>query len=141
MLLDLADPHGAATVRSTGEGRGLDLLCMGEEDLDREDPCMQEFVGMYGEFGMVGVAAALLCYLTVSLSKKADRQQKALDQVQLDLDRQTNAVRNAESIVIKLIDRWDESDSTRDRRHEDVVATITELKADLNYVRGRINGK
>ena len=110
------------------------------EDTDREDR-MQEFLGLYGEVGMVGVAAALLCYLTVSLSKKADRQEAALEHVQLDLERQTMASRNVESIVIKLIDRWDDSDASRDRRHEDLVATITDLRGDLNYVRGRINGK
>lgn len=89
---------------------------------------------------MVGVAAALLVFLVISLSRKADRQQQALERVQLDLDRQTTAVRNAEGMVIKLIDRWDESDATRDRRHEDLVATVTDLRGDIGYLRGRVNG-
>ena len=62
---------------------------------------MAEFVELYGEAGMVGVAAALLVFLVISLSRKADRQQQALERVQLDLDRQTTAVRNAEGMVIK----------------------------------------
>ena len=89
---------------------------------------------------MVGVAAALLVFLVISLSRKADRQQQALERVQLDLDRQTTAVRNAEGMVIKLIDRWDDSDATRDRRHEDLVATVTDLRGDIGYLRGRMNG-
>jgi len=101
---------------------------------------MSEFVEIYGEAGMVGVAAALLVFLVISLSRKADRQQQALERVQLDLDRQTTAVRNAEGMVIKLIDRWDESDATRDRRHEDLVATVTDLRGDIGYLRGRVNG-
>lgn len=102
---------------------------------------MEQFLELYGEVGMIGVAAALLCYLTVSLSKKADRQQAALEQVQLDLERQTTAARNVEQIVIKLIDRWDESDAVRDRRHDATLESVAELKADLNYVRGRLNGR
>ena len=90
---------------------------------------------------MVGVAAALLVFLVISLSRKADRQQQALERVQLDLDRQTTAVRNAEGMVIKLIDRWDDSDATRDRRHEDLVATVTDLRGDIGYLRGRMNGR
>ena len=101
---------------------------------------MAEFVELYGEAGMVGVAAALLVFLVISLSRKADRQQQALERVQLDLDRQTTAVRNAEGMVIKLIDRWDDSDATRDRRHEDLVATVTDLRGDIGYLRGRMNG-
>ena len=89
---------------------------------------------------MVGVAAALLVFLVISLSRKADRQQQALERVQLDLDRQTTAVRNAEGMVIKLIDRWDDSDATRARRHEDLVATVTDLRGDIGYLRGRMNG-
>ena len=89
---------------------------------------------------MVGVAAALLVFLVISLSRKADRQQQALERVQLDLDRQTTAVRNAEGMVIKLIDRWDDSDATRDRRHEDLGATVTDLRGDIGYLRGRMNG-
>ena len=102
---------------------------------------MAEFVELYGEAGMVGVAAALLVFLVISLSRKADRQQQALERVQLDLDRQTTAVRNAEGMVIKLIDRWDDSDATRDRRHEDLVATVTDLRGDIGYLRGRMNGR
>ena len=90
---------------------------------------------------MVGVAAALLVFLVISLSRKAARQQQALERVQLDLDRQTTAVRNAEGMVIKLIDRWDDSDATRDRRHEDLVATVTDLRGDIGYLRGRMNGR
>ena len=101
---------------------------------------VSEFVEIYGEAGMVGVAACLLVFLVISLSRKADRQQQALERVQLDLVRQTTAVQNAEQIVIKLIDRWDASDETRARRHEELVATIAALGNSVTYLRGRING-
>ena len=102
---------------------------------------MSEFFALYAESGMVGVAAALLVFLVISLSRKADAQQRALERVQIDLDRQTTAVRNVEQIVIKLIDRWAEERDRGDRRHDDLSAVITDLRGDLNYVRGRINGK
>tara|TARA_R100001163_G_scaffold31919_1_gene24924 strand:+ start:136 stop:393 length:258 start_codon:yes stop_codon:yes gene_type:complete len=50
-------------------------------------------------------------------------------------------ITEVESICIKLIDRWNRSDELRDRRHEDMVKELNDVSDDLNYLKGRINGK
>jgi len=46
-----------------------------------------------------------------------------------------------ESILIKLIDRWNRSDEVRDRRHEDLIKELNDQSDDLNFLKGRANGK
>ena len=46
-----------------------------------------------------------------------------------------------EDICIKLIDRWKKSDDIRDRRHEDLIKEINDISDDLNFLKGRANGK
>ena len=46
-----------------------------------------------------------------------------------------------EDIVIKLIDRWNRSDEVRDRRHEDLIGELNDQSDDLNFLKGRANGK
>jgi len=57
-----------------------------------------------------------------------------------------------EAIVIKLIDRFNKSDSrmeamadklteAAERRHEKIVEEINDLTDDVNFLKGRINGK
>ena len=65
----------------------------------------------------------------------------------------TNKLGEIEGICIKLIDRWNRSDETRDRRHEQSnsendrrheqmrmgIRAINRITDDLNYLKGRIN--
>ena len=44
-------------------------------------------------------------------------------------------------ICVKLIDRWNRSDETRDRRHEQLLEQINRITDDLNYLKGKSNGK
>ncbi len=46
-----------------------------------------------------------------------------------------------EDISIKLIDRWNRSDEQRDRRHEDLIKELNDISDDVNFIKGRINGK
>ena len=46
-----------------------------------------------------------------------------------------------EDITIKLIDRWNRSDETRDRRHEDLIKELNDVTDDINFLKGRINGR
>ena len=50
-------------------------------------------------------------------------------------------LREVEDICIKLIDRWNKSDDIRDRRHEDLIKEINDISDDLNFLKGRANGK
>ena len=46
-----------------------------------------------------------------------------------------------EDMTIKLIDRWNRSDEARDRRHEDILKEMNDISDDMNFMKGRINGK
>ena len=65
-----------------------------------------------------------------------------------DLDdiRQANAkletkMGNVESIVLKMLDRWNKSDDISQRHREDIVRELNDVTDDLAYLKGRINGK
>jgi len=52
-----------------------------------------------------------------------------------------NKLNEVEEICIKLIDRWNRSDEVRDRRHEQLLQEMNDITDDLNFLKGRINGK
>ena len=59
----------------------------------------------------------------------------------LDIENEEKATR---AIVVDLINRWNRSDETRDRRHEKLVEEVNDLGDIMNRVEGsvsRINGK
>ena len=41
--------------------------------------------------------------------------------------------------VIALINRWNRSDETRDRRHEQLIQEINDMTDDINYIKGKLN--
>jgi len=53
----------------------------------------------------------------------------------------TSKLKEIEEIVIKLIDRWNRSDESRDRRHEDIIKELNDVTDDLNFLKGRMNAK
>ena len=50
-------------------------------------------------------------------------------------------LKEVEDICIKLIDRWNRSDEVRDRRYEQLLQEINDITDDLNFVKGKSNGK
>jgi hypothetical protein len=50
-------------------------------------------------------------------------------------------VGNVESIVLKMLDRWNRSDETSQRHREDIVKELNDVTDDLAYLKGRINSK
>tara|TARA_R110002020_G_scaffold280302_1_gene496057 strand:- start:298 stop:555 length:258 start_codon:yes stop_codon:yes gene_type:complete len=74
----------------------------------------------YAEYGAVGIIIVLFIgmikFLQTSLTAK---------------------LLEVENICIKLIDRWNRSDETRDRRHEQLLEQINRITDDLNYLKGR----
>jgi len=45
------------------------------------------------------------------------------------------------AIIVKLIDRFNKSDETRDRRYEDLMKEVNEMSDKISYLSGRINSK
>ena len=78
----------------------------------------------YAEYGAIGVIITLFIgmikFLQTSLTAKLSE---------------------VDSICVKLIDRWNRSDEVRDRRHEQLLEQINRITDDLNYLKGKSNGK
>ncbi len=103
-----------------------------------------DFMAVYGEAGMIGVVGVMFVYLVISLSKKSEAQQNALENLKIENKGQSETLENMEGMIIKLIERWNRSDETRDRRHEKMVEEVNDLSDILMEVKGnlsRINGK
>ena len=102
-----------------------------------------DMMAIYGEAGMIGVCGALLVYLVMSLSKKSEKQQESLKILEVENKGQSENIANSESILLKLISRWNESDAVRDRRYEQTMESIADLEKQLSRMDGimsRMNG-
>ena len=105
---------------------------------------MQDFMSYYAEYGAMGVVVALFVYGYVKQGQRADEQADALEALKVENKGQSQHISNIESILLKLLDRWNKSDETRDRRHEDMVKEVNDLSDVMMEVKGsvsRINGK
>lgn len=103
-----------------------------------------DFIALYSEAGMIGVCGALLIYLVMSLSKKSEMQQQALENLKVENKGQSETLENMESIVIKLIARWNQSDDKLDRKFDAMTKEINDLDNQVSRIEGslsRINGK
>ena len=102
-----------------------------------------DFMAVYGEAGMIGVVGVMFVYLVVSMSKKSDAQQKTLEDLKVENRGQSETLENMEGMIIKLINRWNESDAVRDRRHEALMESVADLEKQLSRMDGimsRMNG-
>lgn len=89
---------------------------------------------VWAEYGAIGVIVFLFVGQILFL-------QKTLMARLLDIENEEKATR---AIVVDLINRWNRSDETRDRRHEKLVEEVNDLGDIMNRVEGsvsRINGK
>ena len=103
-----------------------------------------EFMDVYAEYGAIGIVIVLFVYGYVKQGKRADEQAEALDALALENKGQSEKIENIQSVVIKSLDRWNRSDETRDRRHEDLVKELNDLSDIIMEIKGalsRINGK
>jgi len=100
-----------------------------------------DFMAIYGEAGMIGVVGVMFVYLVMSLSKKSEAQQKTLEDLRIENRGQSETLENIQSMVIKLIERWNKSDEISLRHREDIVREIGDLSEKISYISGRLNGK
>ena len=104
---------------------------------------MEEFLALYAEYGAVGVVIILFAITFIKQSKVTETQAEALNSLQIENEGQSKNIENIESILLKFLDRWNRSDETRDRRHEDLVKEVNDMSDVLMEVKGsvsRING-
>jgi|TARA_R110000824_G_scaffold393832_1_gene593226 predicted nucleic acid-binding Zn-ribbon protein len=105
---------------------------------------MEEFLSYYAEYGAMGVVVALFVYGYIKQGQRADEQAEALEALNIENKGQSQKIDNIEGIILKMLDRWNNSDSTRDRRHEEMVREVNDLSDVMMEVKGsvsRINGK
>ena len=103
-----------------------------------------DFLAVYSEAGMIGVVGAMFIYMVYSMNRRGNEQAEALQNLKIENKGQSENIQNIESILLKLLDRWNKSDETRYRRHEKLVEEVNDLSDILMEVKGnlsRINGK
>ena len=103
-----------------------------------------EFVKIYAEYGALGIFVSLFVYMLMNLIRSQKLQTDDLENIKIDISRCEKDIKNIESITLKFLDRWNRSDETRDRRHEDMIKEVNDLSDVMMEVKGsvsRINGK
>jgi predicted RNase H-like nuclease (RuvC/YqgF family) len=103
-----------------------------------------DFLALYGEAGMIGVVGAMFVYLVVSLSNKSAQQQETLESLKIENKGQSETLENMEGMVIKLINRWNQSDDKLDRKFDAITKEINDLDNQVSELKGsmsRINGR
>jgi len=93
----------------------------------------------YAEYGAIGVIVSLFVMLIMNLIKSQKEQSKDLDDIRKSIAKSETKMENVESIVLKMLDRWNRSDETSQRHREDIVKELNDVTDDLAYLKGRIN--
>jgi predicted nucleic acid-binding Zn-ribbon protein len=94
----------------------------------------------YAEYGAIGVIVSLFVMLIMNLIKSQKAQSEDLDQIRQAIAKSETKMGNVESIVLKMLDRWNRSDEISQRHREDIVRELNDVTDDLAYLKGRING-
>ena len=105
---------------------------------------MEQFLQVYAEAGMIGVVGAMFVFMVYQNAKRAEQQADAIQNLKIENEGQSKNIENIEGIVLKFLDRWNRSDETRDRRHEDLTKEINGFSDVMMEVKGqgsRINGR
>jgi septal ring factor EnvC (AmiA/AmiB activator) len=95
----------------------------------------------YAEYGAIGVIVSLFVMLIMNLMKSQRAQNDDLDEIRQAIAKSETKMNNVESIILKMLDRWNKSDDTSQRHREDIVKELNDVTDDLAYLKGRINGK
>ena len=105
---------------------------------------MQDFMSYYAEYGAIGVVIALFVWGYIKQGQRADEQANSLEELKIENKGQSNDISNIESIVLKMLDRWNKSDEISQRHREEMVRELNDLSDVMMEVKGsvsRINGK
>jgi|TARA_R110002051_G_C8689673_1_gene492836 predicted nucleic acid-binding Zn-ribbon protein len=97
--------------------------------------------GIYAEYGAVGIIVILFAMMIINLIKSQKAQNEDLDSIRQSIAKAETKMGNVESIILKMLDRWNRSDETSSRHRQDIVKELNDVTDDLAYIKGRINGK
>ena len=103
-----------------------------------------DFLAIYSEAGMIGVVGALLVFMVYSMNRRGSAQEESLADLKTENRGQSETLENMESMVIKLINRWNKSDDKLDRKFDSLTKEINDLDNQVSEIKGiisRLNGK
>ena len=103
-----------------------------------------EFMEVYAEGGMIAVVGALLVYMVFSMNKRGSVQEENLNDLKTENRGQSETLENMEGMVIKLINRWNQSDDKLDRKFDSITKEINDLDNQVSEIKGvisRLHGK
>ena len=98
----------------------------------------------YAEYGAIGCIITLFGYMVLNLMSSQKSQNEDLDNIRVHISKMETKVQNVESIILKMLERWQRSDDTTERRHEKLIDEINQISDVVAEVKGsvsRINGK
>ena len=98
----------------------------------------------YAEYGAIGVIVSLFVMLIMNLMRSQKAQNEDLDEIRQAIAKSETKMSNVESIVLKMLDRWNKSDEISQRHREEMVRELNDLSDVMMEVKGsvsRINGK
>ena len=98
-------------------------------------------ISVYGEYGAIGLVCGLFSLKILNLIKSQKAQTEDLDEIRQANAKLETKMSNVESIILKMLDRWNKSDDISQRHREDIVKELNDVTDDLAYLKGRINGK
>ena len=75
----------------------------------------------YAEYGAIGVIVSLFVMLIMNLMKSQRAQNQDLDEIRQAIAKSETKMNNVESIILKMLDRWNKSDDISQRHREDIV--------------------
>ena len=102
---------------------------------------MRDMMEVYMEYGAIGIIVSLFVMMIMNLIKSQKAQNEDLDDIRVHIGRIEGTIDNCESIILKMLDRWNKSDDISQRHREDIVRELNDVTDDLAYLKGRINGK
>ena len=103
-----------------------------------------DFLAIYSEAGMIGVVGAMFVFMVYSMNKRGNELAEALKHLKIENKGQSETLENMEGMVIKLINRWNQSDDKLDRKFDDLNREINDLDNQVSEIKGslsRVNGK
>ena len=105
---------------------------------------MVDFLAVYSEAGMIGVVGAMFVFMGYQKNKRGNEQANSLQNLKIENKGQSETLENMEGMVIKLINRWNQSDDKLDRKFDSLNKEINDLDNQVSEIKGslsRVNGK
>jgi len=105
---------------------------------------MQDFVSLYAEYGALALVVGAFFYGYFKQSQRADEQAESLQGLKTENRGQSETLENMEGMIIKLINRWNQSDDKLDRKFDSITKEINDLDNQVSEIKGvisRLNGK